>query len=497
MAPISTFLILLIEWLPFFIAFQIFHKYKTVSFSLPLSFVFLAVAPFQFFFTYDYFSLNIIIQLSLLAILSFISLKKKNSSRDYYIYFFLVYAFIFINNIWNITLYLHINHLFFPTLNEVFSIKGNISSLFYLNNPITEIGDFGSVIYKDFIILKLSMVIFFTISWGFLYKIVNFAHNHKIAFNHINPSKFNFSDLFFFVFSLLLIGFQAYVRTGNHYLFFGIFLLYFIHAVLLFALLYFVVGLYCEIKQKPFNLLTLFTISNLLIGGHAFEYLNDILMKNPSIYLFAEHGTPSFGTALSLTYFSFFLIPIFLMFFLYFFLKKKQFTINYLVGTISFLSFIGVIFVSHETIISHVVNKTDEIYDSYITETLRDSNFQFNGKIKVGDFNQFKEDLLQCKVCKINPIKSIPFDEIESELSILSKNNLYQQLNGKRYNLKLIYFGLHQNNKIVYVLNQGNHITFVTLGLYSLFYFVIFIFWFSFIIFINKLHSKKLKPLLT
>ena len=496
---LGTLFVLLIEWLPFVVLFKIFQNYKIIKNAFIYTTFFLVLPFIQFFVPANYFYFNIISQLLLLSLFFYFTFfKNNNKNRDYYVYLILVYAFIFVNNIWNIVLSLHVEKLFFPTLKEVFSVEQNISSLFYFNNKVPELNNFESIIYKDFIILKFSMLMFFALSWGFLYKIVNLAHNNKIFFSGNNIEKFNLFDKCFFFFSIILISFQSYLRAGFDYLFFGIFLLYFIHAVLLFILLYFILGLYCELKKKSLNLLLLLSISNILIGGHLFELLNDILMKYPSIYFFAKHGTPSFGTALSLTYIIFLAIPAFLCFFIYYIIIKKfKFSINYLIGTISFLSLIGVIFVSHETIVSHLVNKTDEIYDSYINEKLIEHDLKSNGKIKVGSFEEFSQDLLNCRICKINTTKSIPLDKIHSDILELNKYQLYQQLNGKKYNLKLIYFGVNVDNKIVYSLNQGNHVTFVTLSLYALFYFLIFIFWFSFIIYINSLHSKKLKPLLT
>lgn len=89
-------------------------------------------------------------------------------------------------------------------------------------------------------------------------------------------------------------------RTWKRFL--GHFALYFIHAALLFMILFLFCSLYSELKQKPLCLVNILSLSIYLISSHAFELLHTFLSHYPKVYFFANHGSPSFGTALSFTF---------------------------------------------------------------------------------------------------------------------------------------------------------------------------------------------------
>ena len=138
-------------------------------------------------------------------------------------------------------------------------------------------------------------------AWGGLYCLAKQAHKGKLKFSTRYQLLERKTDLVWFVLAYGLLVYQVFNKTHLEAVL-GHFALYFIHAALLFMILFLFCSLYSELKQKPLCLVNILSLSIYLISSHAFELLHTFLSHYPKVYFFANHGSPSFGTALSFTF---------------------------------------------------------------------------------------------------------------------------------------------------------------------------------------------------
>lgn len=507
--PSVNSILMIIDWIPIFFLFNFYLKYITSEdndkFLNTLKYSIFLLPLYQNYFKNYYFSLNVLIQivLSILFVIQIYYKRKETSlGRDFYLKSCLILSFIFINQIWNALLYFQL-HTFFvqnfnlwQTLNNLDSI--NLTDLFIFNQfNSPQIKDILNQIHYDFIVMKITMIFFWLVSWGGLYFISKKAHNKTLFFNQNYKLVGNHLDWILFIISFIFMCFRVYEKTHFEIIFLGIWALYFIHAVLLFMVIFLWQSLFCEIKNKPFYLIRTLTFSIFLIASHLFEFLHDFLSQYPDIYFFANHGTPSFGTALSFTYIGDLLIVFYSLFLIFYFIKKFKFSINFLMINLSFYSLFFIVFMTHHFIIVHTVNNADELFENTFSQIIQKENkneflnyFNENhfNKINVTDFKQLKGELEKCYICKINVHEKIDFTGIENEL-LKRKNefNTYPIL-AKKYNLKLVYISTDKNGNIYSALRLSNYISFFIVFFYSLFYLIILSLWLVLIYFTQKLH---------
>ena len=138
-------------------------------------------------------------------------------------------------------------------------------------------------------------------AWGGLYCLAKQAHKGKLKFSTRYQLLERKTDLVWFVLACGLLVYQVFNKTHLEAVL-GHFcpLLHpcslAVHDLVLFC------SLYSELKQKPLYLVNILSLSIYLISSHAFELLHTFLSHYPKVYFFANHGSPSFGTALSFTF---------------------------------------------------------------------------------------------------------------------------------------------------------------------------------------------------
>ena len=423
-----------------------------------------------------------------------------NKNRNHYLKFFLLSSLIIINQIWNVLLFSEYQLFMNPNiifLNSDFK-SINFYNLIHISKDTDVINSLINVFVDAFIKAKIIMFSIWSISWGLIYYLANQSHKGTYKFGKTIPLFNGNIDWIILLFSMCFISYRTYDKTGITFIFSGIFALYLIHAVILFLVIYlFTILIKNNIKIK-ISVINILNLSIILICSHIFEWLHIFLSEYPSIYLFAHHNTPSFGTALSLTYLCDIMLAVWIIYFTFLKLKKIKFSINDNISIISMMALFSIIFLTHHFVIVPQINNVDDFNEIVFEkvgslnlnnqqELIKEMSLSNSSYYKIDSVNAFKNDLEKCEVCKINSNQKIDFNLIKSKLD----NKKGQSLSLKDCNVKLVYVVSQNNGQVIYNLNLANYNSFFTVLLYSIFYSIILLFWIIIIFTIEKIHKLK------
>ena len=138
-------------------------------------------------------------------------------------------------------------------------------------------------------------------AWGGLYCLAKQAHKGKLKFSTRYQLLERKTDLVWFVLAYGLLVYQVFNKTHLEAVF-GAFCPLLHPCSFAVHDLVFVLFAVLGTEAKPLCLVNILSLSIYLISSHAFELLHTFLSHYPKVYFFANHGSPSFGTALSFTF---------------------------------------------------------------------------------------------------------------------------------------------------------------------------------------------------
>lgn len=435
-------------------------------------------------------------------------LKFRKELRNTYLLAGLGFSLLIIALIWNLLIYTQMNLFFVPTVEFWKELNGDHASLhlvsLFLWGTEEQQGFLAPYLHQahhDFVIMMATMLGCWLFAWGGLYCLAKQAHKGRLKFSTRYQFLERKTDLVWFSLACALMVYQVFNKTHWEAVFWGIFALYAIHAALLFMLLFLFCSLYSELKQKPLYLLNILSLAIYLISSHAFELLHTVLSHYPKIYFFANHGSPSFGTALSFTYFGDIAMAGYTLLLAFLIFKRKQYSIrfsaNYWMGVLCTYALFFIVFMTHHFIVVHTTNAADDIFDKSFrqlllaapkAEAVRHFNENHKYPIRITDYSSFKKELEECRVCVLDTSKPVDFEGLEKELAKRQADHNFTPIHPKKFNLKLVYIGADQEGNIVSALHLSNTTSFFTVALYSLFYLTIMVVWLSLIFFTQKIH---------
>lgn len=437
-------------------------------------------------------------------------LKFRKELRNTYLLAGLGFSLLIIALIWNLLIYTQMSLFFVPTVEFWKELNGDHTSLnivsLLLSGSEEQQGFLAPYLHQahhDFVVMMATMLGCWLFAWGGLYCLAKQAHKGKLKFSTRYQLLERKTDLVWFVLAYGLLVYQVFNKTHLEAVFWGIFALYFIHAALLFMILFLFCSLYSELKQKPLCLVNILSLSIYLISSHAFELLHTFLSHYPKVYFFANHGSPSFGTALSFTFVGDIAMAGYTLALAFLAVKKQRFSANYWMGVLCTYALFFIVFMTHHFIVVHTTNAADDIFDRSFRQVLQASPTRaeaikhFNEihryKIRITDIFSFKKELQGCRVCVLDTSKPVDLEGLEKELAQRQADRNFTPIHPRKFNLKLVYIGADQEGNIVSALRLSNTTSFFTVALYSLFYLTIMAVWLSLIFSIQRVHVALAK----
>lgn len=434
-------------------------------------------------------------------------LKFSKEHRNAYLLAGLGCSLLIIALVWNLLIYTQLSLFFRPTVDFWKGLNGDHNSLSLpslllrgTDEHQTFIAPYLHQAHQDFAVMMATMLGCWLFAWGGLYCLAKQAHRGRLKFAtryHLLERK---TDLLWLSFAWALLIYQVFNKTHVEAVFWGIFALYAIHAALLFMIVFLFCSLHSELKQQPLYLVNILTLSVFLIASHAFELLHAFLSHYPKIYFFANHGSPSFGTALSFTFVGDLAMAGYTLALAFLVLKGQRFSANYWMGVLSTYALFFIVFMTHHFIVVHTTNAADDIFDRSFrqllqapehaqAEAIRHFNDSHRYPIRVSDFSSLKKDLEECRVCVLDTSQPVDFDGLNKELAQRQADHNFTPIHPRKFNLKLVYIGTDQAGNIVSALRLSNYTSFFTVALYSLFYLTIMAVWLSLILFTQRIHA--------
>lgn len=496
----------LIEMIPVFFIFLYFIFYKNINFIFILC-LFLLIPWFYFLSFHFIFIFFIFFELFFLIffIYKIIHNHKKNRKESLFLVF--ISSFIFIHLLWNSIIYLLYYFYFWKFDHQLFFLIHllfyNQPSLYNFSQTIIPIPYFSNIhvadvlqkkIFQTILYLKYAVFFLWFFSWISLYSLSYLSHYKKYFhfsnnFIHFYKNKYELILILILFLQNLL---QIYSFNKFNLVFVGAFFLSLIMVLLTFFFLSTLFSLFLDFKlisKVYYSYLLIFSF--LLVNFHFYDFLHKILL-NFHFYPYHNRVNSAFYSALSITYLGKFLIAILILLFLFNYKKIKL---------LSFLHLLGLFTFSIAIFISHVFYAT-KIVD--LSENMRLANYQLLTNFEPTKINQLSPithifitdnvqkltyQLNQCKICFVNPHKKLNSYFIKNQIL---KGNSYNFVRSFLFNIRLVdifHFQKNHHDYILYNLKNSNHVTFITVFLFSLIYFLIFIFWFYLYYFLKKFHT--------
>lgn len=424
--------------------------------------------------------------------------KNKYKKRTEWINLFIIGSYCFVTNLWTVTLLKAVGFFFYPEKERYLQIFKLLNlntqekwsaTFFPLINHSTDnlLNSLLIELFQGTVFVKISIVIIWLFAWTGIYWLAQQSHTKKIFnFNRVSIYKSRY-DIFILTLCVIYGIYHAYTFGKFNLVTLGIFCNDWLIISLTSSWLLVYSSFFINKPDKTIFLSYIIIASCLLQYGKIFDLLH-IVFTNLSFYFYKMRIQSAFYAAFSTTFLALiiWIIPIALLI-----IKKEKRTLTSLLSLMGALVFTLCIWSSHHFFIAKLVNVSSDLREGYYSLIIKQTDIpkfsQVAGIQYTTNTEILNNALEDCAICHIFPNQ--PIKKVDD---MLKHRGYFLHL--VTHNIRLVDIMVaHDSSWILYNLERSSNVTFLSLALYCLIFFPLFIFWFSLTFILNWAHRTYFK----